>query len=382
MERGAAFENVGQWKRPWYYPVGDEDMAAAIAREQRAVRTGVGILDASTLGKIDVHGPDAREFLGRVYTNAWAKLAPGACRYGLMCGEDGMLMDDGVTACLSDERFHMTTTTGGAASVLSWLELWLQTEWTDLDVRLTSVTDHWATLSLAGPRSRELLAELCDDIDLSPDAFGFMQHRTGTVAGVPARVFRISFTGELSFEINVPAHFAAHVWRALFEREERYGLTPYGTETMHVLRAEKGFVIVGQDSDGSVTPTDLGMDWAVGWNKPYSFIGRRGMRRQDAVRAGRKRLVGLLTKDPDTVLPEGAQAVRDPHHGIPMAMVGHVTSSYRSEALGRSIAMAVITDGPDRLGESLWFPLADGRTVEATSVTPVFVDPEGARQRS
>ena len=382
VERGAAFENVGQWKRPRYYPEGDEDMHAAIAREQRAVRTACGVLDASTLGKIDVHGPDAREFLGRVYTNAWAKLAPGSCRYGLMCGEDGMLMDDGVTACLSDERFHMTTTTGGAASVLSWLESWLQTEWTDLDVRLTSVTDHWATLSIAGPNARALLSDVGTDIDLSPDAFGFMQHRTGTVAGVPARVFRISFTGELSFEINVAAHFAMHVWRALFEHGPKHGLVPYGTETMHVLRAEKGFVIVGQDSDGSVTPTDLGMDWAVGWNKPYSFLGRRGMRRADAVRAGRKRLVGLLAEDPDTVLPEGAQAVRDPKQPIPMTMVGHVTSSYRSEALGRSIALAVIVDGPDRLGETLHFPLADGRTVAARSVTPVFVDPDGARQRS
>ena len=346
------------------------------------MRTACGVLDASTLGKIDVHGPDAREFLGRVYTNAWAKLAPGACRYGLMCGEDGMLMDDGVTACLAEDRFHMTTTTGGAASVLSHLELWLQTEWPELDVRLTSTTDHWATLSIAGPNSRALLAELCDDIDLSPEAFGFMQHRAGTVAGVPARVFRISFTGELSFEINVPAHFAVHVWDALFERGGRHGLTPYGTETMHVLRAEKGFVIVGQDSDGSVTPVDLGMEWAVGWKKPYSFIGRRGMRRADAVRTGRKRLVGLLTEDPGTVLPEGAQAVRDPDQPIPMTMVGHVTSSYRSEALGRSIALAVIADGPERIGERLFFPLADGTTVAARSAGTVFLDPDGERQRS
>ncbi len=382
VERGAAFENVGQWKRPWYYPEGDEDMETAIAREQRAVRTACGVLDASTLGKIDVQGPDAREFLGRVYTNAWAKLAPGGCRYGLMCGEDGMLMDDGVTACLAEDRFHMTTTTGGAAHVLAWLESWLQTEWTDLDVRLTSVTDHWATLSIAGPNARALLQDVGTDIDLSPEAFAFMQHRAGHVAGVPARVFRISFTGELSFEVNVPAHFAAHVWRTLFERGDKHGLTPYGTETMHVLRAEKGFVIVGQDSDGSVTPTDLGMDWAVGWNKPFSFIGRRGMRRADPQRAGRKRLVGLLTEEAQAVLPEGAQAVRDPDQPVPMTMVGHVTSSYRSEALGRSIALAVIEDGPERLGEKLWFPLADGRTLAARSVTPVFVDPDGARQRS
>jgi sarcosine oxidase subunit alpha len=379
VKAGAEFENVGQWKRPWYYPQGNESMAEAIAREQLATRNGVGVLDASTLGKIDIRGPDAREFLGRVYTNAWAKLAPGRCRYGLMCGEDGMVMDDGVSACIADDHFHMTTTTGGAAHVLSWLELWQQTEWPELDVFFTSVTDQWATISLAGPGSRALLAELTDDIDLSAEAFGFMDFRTGHVAGIAARVFRISFTGDLSYEINVPAQHGLAVWEALFERGERHGLTPYGTETMHVLRAEKGFIIVGQDTDGSVTPHDLDHGWAVAATKPFSFIGKRGMQRSDCTREERKQLVGLACTDPNTVIPEGAQAVRDPGQAIPMSMVGHVTSSYYSAFLERSIAMGVIKGGLKRKGESVYFPLADGRTLEATICDPVFLDPEGAR---
>lgn len=382
VSRGAEFENVGQWKRPWYYPIGTESLSEAIAREQRATRAGVGILDASTLGKIDIRGPDAREFLGRVYTNAWAKLAPGHCRYGLMCGEDGMVMDDGVTACLADDHFHMTTTTGGAASVLSWLELWQQTEWPELDVFFTSVTDHWATLSLAGPRSRDLLAELTDDIDLAPEAFGFMEFRTGQVAGVDARVFRISFTGELSFEINVPAQYGQYVWEKLFEHGAAYGLTPYGTETMHVLRAEKGFIIVGQDTDGSVTPQDLGMHWAVASSKPFSFLGKRGMQREDCLRSDRKQLVGLRCRDPKVVIPEGAQAVSDPLQSIPMTMIGHVTSSYYSACLEHSIALAVIKGGHARIGETVYFPLTEGRVLEAEICSPVFLDPDGVRTHS
>ncbi|PIE38394.1 MAG: hypothetical protein CSA54_00215 [Gammaproteobacteria bacterium] len=378
---GAEFENVGQWLRPWYFPVGNEDMATAIRREQRAARTGVAVLDASTLGKIDIQGRDAREFLGRVYTNAWAKLKPGFCRYGLMCGEDGMVMDDGVTACIDDNHFHMTTTTGGAASVLNWLELFLQTEWPELDVYLTSVTDQWATITLSGPDSRKLLGELTD-LDLDPDTFRFMQWREASVAGAPARVFRISFTGELSFEINVPAVYGAAVYDAVRAAGEKYDLTPYGTETMHVLRAEKGFIIVGQDTDGSLTPADINHGWAVKYDKPFSFIGKRGMQREDCLRENRKQLVGLSTTNPDDVLPEGAQAVFDPQQAIPMTMVGHVTSSYYSEILGRSIAMAVIKGGLSRMGEKVWFPLADGRTVEAEIVSTQFYDPKGERAQS
>lgn len=383
VENGAEFEDVGQWKRPWYFPKvvngKKETMFDAVARECRAVREKVGILDASTLGKIDIQGPDAREFLGRVYTNKWEKLAVGKCRYGLMCKDDGMVTDDGVTSCLADNHFLMTTTTGGAAAVLEWLELWHQTEWPELNVTFTSVTDHWATMTITGPEARNLLAEITD-IDLYRDTFKFMDWREGKVAGVPARVFRISFTGELTYEINVQANYAMHVWKTLFEHGEKYGLTPYGTETMHVLRAEKGFIIVGQDTDGSVTPEDLGMQWCVGYDKPYSWIGKRALTRSDTRRTDRKQLVGLKPKDPKVVLEEGAQIVFDPKHAIPMPMAGHVTSSYYSPTLDSGFALAVVKGGQQKMGETVYLPMADGQVHEAEIVSPIFVDPKGERQ--
>lgn len=379
LANGAEFEDVGQWKRPWYFPRNGEDLHAAVARECKAVRESVGILDASTLGKIDIQGPDAREFLNRVYTNAWTKLDVGKARYGLMCKEDGMVMDDGVTACLADNHFLMTTTTGGAARIFEWLEIYHQTEWPELKVYFTSVTDHWATMTLSGPNSRKLLAEVTD-IDLDKDAFPFMSWKEGLVGGVPARVFRISFTGELSYEVNVQADYAAGVWEKLIEAGKKYNLTPYGTETMHVLRAEKGFIIVGQDTDGSVTPDDLDMGWAVGRNKSFSWIGWRGMNREDCLREDRKQLVGLKPLDPNKVLPEGSQLVFDPKQSIPMTMVGHVTSSYMSAAMGYSFALAVVRGGLKRMGQKVFAPLADGSVIEAEIVSSVFYDPKGERQ--
>ncbi|MHA7879504.1 MAG: sarcosine oxidase subunit alpha family protein [Saccharospirillum sp.] len=378
-QRGARFEDVGQWKRPWYYPRGQETMHQAVARECLAVRHQVGILDASTLGKIDIQGKDAREFLGRVYTNKWEKLGIGKARYGLMCKDDGMVMDDGVTTCLTDTHFLMTTTTGGAAAILEWLELWHQTEWPELEVYFTSVTDHWATITITGPNARALLGEITD-IDLDREHFKFMEWRQGMVAGVPARVYRISFTGELSFEINVQADFAMTVWQALFEHEETYGLTPYGTETMHVLRAEKGFIIVGQDTDGSVTPEDLGMQWCVGYDKPFSWIGKRALSRPDTSRRDRKQLVGLKPLKADVVLEEGAQIVLDPNQPIPMRMVGHVTSSYFSPTLNHGFALALLMDGHNRQGEIVFLPMPGGEVHEAEVVSTVFYDPKGERQ--
>jgi len=379
VEHNALFEDVGQWKRPWYYPKSGETMQAALDRECKATRDSVAILDASTLGKIDIQGKDAREFLGRIYTNAWAKLAVGKCRYGLMCHEDGMVFDDGVTSCLGENHFLMTTTTGGAAGVLEWLEFYHQTEWPELEVYFTSVTDHWATMTISGPNGRKLLSELTD-IDLSSDTFKFMDWREGTVAGVPARVFRISFTGELSYEINVQANYGMHIWEKLFEHGAKYDLTPYGTETMHILRAEKGFIIAGQDTDGTVTPHDLGMSWCVGATKPFSFVGKRGLQREDNLDKNRKQLVGLKTRDPKVVLPEGAQAVADPKQPIPMTMLGHVSSSYWSANLGRSIAMGFIRGGLERMGDIVYYPLTDGRVIEAEICSPVFLDPKGERQ--
>ena len=381
VEQGALFEDVGQWKRPWYYPKAGESMQDTLNRECKATRESVGILDASTLGKIDIQGKDAREFLGRVYTNAWAKLAIGKCRYGLMCGEDGMVFDDGVTACLAENHYLMTTTSGGAARVLSWLEIYHQTEWPEMEVYFNSVTDHWSTATISGPNARKVLAKLTNDIDLDAESFKFMDWRTGTVADTPARVFRISFTGELSYEINVQANYGLAVWEKLIEAGAEFNITPYGTETMHVLRAEKGFIIVGQETDGSMHPHDLDHGWAVVDTKPFSYIGKRGMKRADCVRPNRKQLVGLKTKVPEAVIPEGSQAVNDFEQQIPMDMLGHVTSSYYSANLGHSIAMGMIKDGLNRMGETVYYPLADGRVIEAEICSPVFYDPKGERQR-
>ena len=373
--RGALFETVGQWMRPWYFPKAGETMHAAVNREALAARRGVAMMDASTLGKIDIRGPDARELLNRVYSNAWSQLAPGKCRYGLMLDENGMVMDDGVTACLDDQHFMMTTTTGGAARVLNWLERWHQTEWPELKVYMTSVTDHWSTSAVVGPKSRAVLEKLCGDIDLSAENFKFMDCRVGTVAGVPARVFRISFSGELAFEVNVDAGYGHYMWEQLMAAGAEFDITPYGTETMHVLRAEKGFIIVGQDTDGSVSPIDLGMGWAVGMKKAYSFLGKRSLARADTARADRKQLVGLMTEDPLVVLAEGAQILAAPAGGGGRS-VGRVTSSYHSAFLGRSIALALIEGGQSRDGQ-VFHAWAGGKSAAAKIVSPVFIDPEG-----
>ncbi|MCW6534151.1 glycine cleavage T C-terminal barrel domain-containing protein [Sphingomonas lycopersici] len=374
---GAVFENVAQWRRARYFPQGSEDMHAAVARECRAVRDSVGMFDASTLGKIEVVGPDAAEFLNRMYTNPWKSLQPGRCRYGLLLREDGFITDDGVAGRMAEDRFHVTTTTGGAARVLAMMEDYLQTEWSDLDVWLTSTTEHWGVIAVQGPRARDVIAPLVEGIDLSPDAFPHMAVREGWICGVPTRLFRVSFTGELGFEINVPAGDAHMVWEAVHAAGQRFGITPYGTETMHVLRAEKGFIIVGQDTDGTVTPGDAGMDWAVGKKKP-DFVGKRSMMRPDIVASGRKQLVGLLTEDPNEVLEEGAQIVADPNQPVPMTMLGHVTSSYWSATLGRSIALALVRDGRARTGETLHVPMP-GKTIRAVVGPTVFYDAEGSR---
>lgn len=371
LAHGAVFEDVGLWKRPRYYPKPGEDMKAAVNRECRAARSAVAVLDASTLGKIDVRGRDAALFLNRIYTNRFDNLAIGRCRYGLMCRDTGMVFDDGVTARLGENHFHMTTTTGNAAAVLDWLEEYSQTEWPELEVYFTSVTEQWATVSIAGPKAHALLAELAPGLPLDDEKFSFMSMREAAVAGFSARVFRISFTGELSYEINLPGYFGFALWEAVMAAGAKHGITPYGTEAMHVLRAEKGFVIVGQETDGTVTPLDLGMGWIVAKSKG-DFLGRRSLARADCVRDDRKQLVGILTESPEEVLPEGAQLVLDPAAPVPMPMAGHVTSSYFSANLGRSIALALVKGGQARIGQAIYAPLED-RTVKAAIVEPAFI---------
>ncbi|MGY5050211.1 sarcosine oxidase subunit delta family protein [Streptomyces sp. 900105755] len=376
---GALFENVGQWKRPWYYPRDGEDMATAVLRECRAAREGVAFMDASTLGKIDVQGPDAAHFLDLLYTNMMSTLKVGMIRYGVMCRPDGMVFDDGTVIRLAPDRFLVTTTTGNAAAVLDWMEEWLQTEWPGLRVHCTSVTEHWTTVALVGPDSRAVLGSLAPGLAVSNDDFPFMAWRDTTVAGLDARVCRISFSGELAYEINVSPWHAVALWDALYEAGAPYGITPYGTETMHVLRAEKGYPIVGQDTDGTVTPQDLGMGWAVSKKKP-DFIGKRSYSRADTVRPGRRHLVALLTDDPTALLPEGTQLVADGRlPAPPVPMLGHVTSSYRSAALGRTFALALVKGGRDRIGERLYAPVGE-QLLSVTVANPVLYDPEGARR--
>ncbi len=379
VTHGARFENVGQWKRPWYYPRNGEDMATAVLRECRAAREGVAFMDASTLGKIDVQGPDSGILLDRLYTNMMSTLKTGMIRYGVMCRPDGMVFDDGTVLRVADDHFLVTTTTGNAAAVLDWMEEWLQTEWPDLRVHCTSVTEQWATVALVGPRSREVLGGLAPQLAVDADNFPFMAWRDTAVAGIPARVCRISFSGELAYEINVESWDALALWEALYEAGRELGITPYGTETMHVLRAEKGYPIVGQDTDGTVTPQDLGMSWVVSKKKP-DFIGKRSYARPDTSRPDRKHLVGLLPDDPATLLPEGTHLVTtETLPAPPVPMLGHVTSSYRSAALGRTFALALIRGGRDRIGERLYAPV--GYTlVPVTVASPVLYDPEGARR--
>ena len=397
---GAEFEVVGQWLRPWYYPGEGEGLHDAVARECLAARGSLAIMDASTLGKIEVQGPDAVTFLERVYTHNVAGMKPGRCAYGIMLGEDGMVMDDGVMARLGERHFYLTTTTGGAARVMGWLEQWLQTEWPELKVYLTSVTDRWSTIALVGPDSRKLLQALDSDMAFEQDEFPFMSVRSGSLAGFAVRVFRVSFSGELAFEINVESDFAPALWETLVQAGEQYGITPYGTETMHVLRAEKGFIIVGQDTDGSVTPLDLGMNWLLSEDKDY--LGKRSLARPDCQRPDRKQLVGLLVEDggeessrppfrrrpesghgehPAQTLPEGAALVERPGAPPPAPKLGHVTSSYYSACLGHPIALALVSAGRARKGDVIHAALRDGRHVRVKIVSPVFYDPKGERQR-
>ncbi|HWK64780.1 MAG TPA: sarcosine oxidase subunit alpha [Rhizobiaceae bacterium] len=375
--QGAVFEDVGQWKRAWYFPRAGEDMHAAVNRECVTVRQTAGLFDASTLGKIEVVGPDAAKFMELIYTNPWEKLAPGRCRYGIMLREDGFIYDDGVVGRLAADRFHVTTTTGGAARVLNHMEDYLQTEFPQLNVWLTSVSEHWAVIAVQGPRSRDIIAPLVEGIDLSDVAMPHMSVREGRICGVPTRLFRMSFTGERGFEVNVPADYAPAVWEALWAEGQKHGACAYGTEAMHVLRAEKGYIIVGQDTDGTVTPDDAGLDWAVG-KKKTDFVGIRGMARPDLVAKGRRQLVGLKTRDPNVVLEEGAQIVGNPNQPVPMTMIGHVTSSYWSQNCGRSIALALVAGGRDRMGETLYVPMPSGAIEVEVSGTVAF-DEKGER---
>ncbi len=377
--RGAHWEPVGDWRRPYAYPRPGESVAAAVTREILNTRNAVGLLDASTLGKIMVKGPDAGRFLDLLYTNMMSSLAVGRCRYGLMCTENGFLFDDGVVVRLSADTFLCHTTSGGSDRVHAWMEEWLQTEWWDFRVFTANLTEQYAQVAVVGPQARRLL-EALGGMDLSAETLPFMAVAEGRLAGIPARVHRISFSGELSYEIAVPADRGQEFWDRAMVAGAPLGAQPYGTEALHVMRAEKGFIMIGDETDGTVTPQDLNLGWAVS-KKKDDFIGKRAHARADLTRPDRKQLVGLRTEKPTEVLPEGAHAVegRVVFAG-PTRTIGHVTSTYFSPTLGHSIAMALIERGSERMGETLRFPVGDDREIRATVVDPVFLDKEGSRQ--
>jgi sarcosine oxidase subunit alpha len=287
-----------------------------------------------------------------------------------------MVIDDGVTSRLEENHYVMTTTTGNAASVMNKLEDWLQTEWPQFKVYLTSVTEQFSTISINGPYAPNLMKKLCSNTDFANEKFPHMSFQNISISGVNCRVMRISFTGEMCYEINVPSSYAKALWIKCFDLGKEYNITPYGTEAMHVLRAEKGFIIVGQETDGSITPIDLDMSWIVS-KKKYDFIGKRALYRSDTIREDRKQLVGILTKNPKEVIEEGAQLV-EKLTTLPMEMVGHVTSSYYSPNLDRSFALALVKEGLKKKGNTIFAPMPN-KTIEVEITDPVFIDPNNKR---
>lgn len=395
-ENGAHWEPVGHWRRPYAFVNAGESVDDAVMREVNVTRQSVGLLDASTLGKLIVKGPDAGRFLDMLYTNLMSNLAPGKCRYGLMCSENGFLTDDGVVARLDDQTWLCHTTSGGADSIHAAMEEWLQTEWWDWQVYVANVTEQYAQIGVVGPRARDVLEALGTTMDLSKDGLPFMQWSDSALGNIPARVFRISFSGELSYEIAVPASQGRALWDRLLEVGDPFGITPYGTEALHIMRAEKGFIMIGDETDGTVIPQDLGLNWAIS-KKKEDFLGKRAQEREHMRDPLRWKLVGLETLD-GSVLPDGAYAV-DTHLDASansaeyapgktaatnsngqIATCGRVTSTYHSPTLGRGIAMGLVEHGPDRMGEVLTFARTDGGVVEAKIVSPVFYDPDGEKQ--
>ena len=375
---GADNEPVGQWRRPFAYLRAGESVHDAVNREVKNTRENLGLLDASTLGKLIVKGPDAGKFLDMMYTNMMSTLPVGKCRYGLMCSENGFLSDDGVVVRMSEDTWLCHTTTGGAEHIHAHMEDWLQCEWWDWKVYVANVTEQYAQIAVVGPNARKLLEKL-GGMDVSAEALPFMQYRAGKIGDFDARVFRISFSGELSYEIAVPAGQGAAFWGALMAAGAEFGIMPYGTETLHILRAEKGFIMIGDETDGTVIPQDLNLNWALS-KKKEDYLGKRAHTRSHMADPDRWKLVGLETVD-GSVLPDGAYAIADGENANGQRNTqGRVTSTYYSANLGRGIAMGLVHKGPERMGEVIHFNTVAGGTIAAKIVDPVFYDKEGAKQ--
>lgn len=375
---GAYFEPVGLWRRPYCFPRAGETHEQAVHREVLNTRQNLGLLDASTLGKIIVKGPDAGKFLDMLYTGVMSTLPIGKCRYGLMCNEQGFLSDDGVVARIDEDTWLCHTTSGGADRIHAWMEDWLQCEWWDWKVYTANVTEQYAQVAVVGPNARKLL-QVLGGMDVSKEALPFMQWADGTLAGFPVRVYRISFSGELSYEIAVPASHGAAFWEACTKAGQALGAMPYGTECLHIMRAEKGFIMIGDETDGTVIPQDLGLDWAISKKKP-DYLGKRGQERTFLASPDRWKLVGFDTLD-GSVIPDGAYIIADGVNANGQRNVqGRVTSTYYSPTLKRGIAMGLLKHGPARMGEIVEFNTAAGGTVKARVRDTVFFDKDGEKQ--
>ena len=370
----AVFEDFGLWRRPQYYSQNGKTMQEAVAKEVNNVRNNVGIIDISTLGKIHLRGPDVAEFLNRIYTNKWSKLPIGKCRYGVMLKEDGMVFDDGVTSRISELDYHMTTTTGGAAAVYNWMNDLLQTDWPELKVHMVSVTTQWSGVAVAGPNARKLLQKVFTDIDLTKENFPFMSFIQGQISGIPTRIFSVSFTGELSYEINIPSRYGLYLWELLIEKGKEFEIKPFGVESMSTMRLEKGHFIIGQDTDGTISPHDLGLEWLVKQDKEQ-FLGKRALQLAEMTRNDRNQLVGLISENNNEILQEGGQILREKSSKRPLEVEGLVTSSCISPTLGKSIALGVLKNGRKRIGEKLHV-YSLGHFYNAEICEPHFYDVE------
>ena len=375
---GAVWEPVGDWKRAYAYPKANETVEQAVFREVSNTRTALGVLDASTLGKIIVNGPDAGNFLDLIYTNMMSTLKVGRCRYGLMCNENGFLFDDGVVVRIAENTFLCHTTTGGADRVYSWMEEWHQTEWWNKRIFIQNVTDQYTQITIAGPKSRLLLENL-GGLNVSSEALKPLDFVEGKLANIPARVFRISFSGELSFEIAVPSQHGLEFWKKCLDLGSKLGITPYGTEALHVMRAEKGFIMIGDETDGTVIPQDLNLGWAVS-KKKKDFIGKRAQERIFMNDPNRKTLVGLSLQNSSEKIPDGAYAILGGEGQAGNDVIGHVTSTYFSPTLNKPIAMALLKNGKNLQGKTIEIPVDSEKNLKATVTEPKFYDVEGSRQ--
>jgi sarcosine oxidase subunit alpha len=374
---GARIEEYGGWMRPAFYPLGGEGEHDAINREVGAVRNSVGMFEASPLGKIEVKGPDAATLLDRIYVNTVSTLKVGRCRYGLMLNENGTIYDDGIVTRLADDHFLVGTTSGHASAIAGILEEWLQCEWVNLQVLVQDVTTCWAVINVAGPNARAVLEAIDNDIDFGGDAFPHMTYRGGHIMGVPTRIARVSFSGELSYEVAVPWQDGDRLWSAITEAGASFGIAPFGVEALMTMRVEKGFLHVGSETDGATQPQDVGFG-AIVANKKSDFVGRRSTMRPDALRADRQQFVGLaLPAGDSTPLAIGAHVVAKGKESD-IGSDGWVTSSTWSPTLGRPVALAMIKAGGSRTGETVQI-FDMGKWRSATIVAPCSYDPEGAR---